>query len=464
MAEPFGTQDRSGASKRPAPTIEGTATEIAVEPGPESAPRSEPETEPAPEAETEAPRAAGAAEEPGQSEPPAGPRRRFAALKSFMTHCAAGLAGGLAGVTALALAWNGLWRAPESGPLPEIAALEQRIAKLEAAPPASAEGDAVAQLESRIAALEVNTRGTPAEIADLETRLSRLESTLKTMAETADEGGSLGSAAAVTQQLAEAERRLNEKIAAARAEGERLGAAVADLQSEIAALNSKLGALAEAELGGADAAGPALEALTERLDKVEALLPELVGAIGKETAETKSAAAAIAFANLRAAVTEGRPYAAELDTLGALVPGVGDLGVLPAYAEKGIPTLAELVRSFAAAREAALAAAAPPPGGSFLDNLLAGAQSLVTVKRIDEEPAGEGPPAALARAEAALDHGDLASAIKQIETLTGAPREAFADWLGGAHARLGADEILTRLEGQLLLTMSGDETQPPELP
>lgn len=458
MAEPFGTQEQGGASKRPAPTIEGTATEVSVEPGPDAAP------EPEPESETEAPQSAPREDETATDATAAPSRPRFAGLKSFMTHLAAGLVGGLAGVAALALGWSNLGGAPDA-PSAEIAGLEQRIAKLEAAPPPpSVDSDTVAQLESRIAALEVNTRGTPSELADLQNRVDQLESTLKAMAETASEGGSIGSAAAIGQQVAEAERRLNEKIAAALAEGEKLSGTVAGLQSEIAALNSKLGALAEAELGGGAAAGPELEALSERLDEVESLLPELIGAIGKETADAKSAAAAIAFANLRAAMSEGRPYAAELDTIGALMPGLGDLGVLPAYAEKGIPTVPELARSFAAARDDALTVAAPPPSDSFLDNLLASAQSLVTIKRIEDEPAGEGPSATLAKAKAALDQGDLDGAVKEVETLAGAPREAFSAWLGNARARLGAEAVMARLEGLLLVTMSGEETQQPQLP
>jgi hypothetical protein len=455
MAQPLGTQDQGGAGKRPAPTIEGTATEVSMDPAPEITPE--------PDAGDEEPRGAGIEAETANPETvPSSPR--FTALKSFMTHLAAGLIGGIVGVAALALAWSNLSGGSESAPLPAIAGLEERIAKLEAAPPPESDGDKIAELESRIAALEVNTKETPAELMELQNRVVQLESTLKAMAETASEGGSVVSAAATAQQIAEAEHRLNEKLAAASAEGEKLSGTVADLQSEIAALNSKLGALAEAELGGAADAGPELNALSERLAKVEAVLPELIGAIGKEAADAKSAAAAIAFANLRAALSDGRPYAAELDTLGALVPGMGDLGVLPAYAEKGIPTLPELTRSFAAARDEALTAAAPPPSDSFFTNLLASAQSLVTIKRIDEQPSGDGPSVPLARAKVALDQGDLALAIKEVETLDGAPREAFSAWLAAAHARLGADEIMTRLEGLLLVTMSGEATQQPQLP
>jgi hypothetical protein len=173
---------------------------------------------------------------------------------------------------------------------------------------------------------------------------------------------------------------------------------------------------------------------------------------------------AIAFANLRAAVSDGRPYAAELDTIGALVPALGDLGILPAYAEKGIPTLPELARSFETARDNALAAAAAAPSDSFFDRLWASAESLVTIRRIDEAPAGEGPDATLARAKTALDKGDLEAAVKEVETLDGLGRESFATWLGQARARLGADAILARLEGSLLVSMSGEAQQQPQSP
>ena len=100
-------------------------------------------------------------------------------------------------------------------------------------------------------------------------------------------------------------------------------------------------------------------------------------------------------------------------------------------------------------------ATAPASSGSIVDTLMASAQSLVTIKRIDEPTTGEGPGAALARAKAALDQGDLATAVKEVETLDSAPREAFAPWLGQAHARLSADETLisarkrpARLRGQ----------------
>ncbi len=453
MAHPFGDQNQSpgGAAKRPAHTIEGTATEVKVEPEPGETARAEPEAK---TQKSEAP-STGEAAPSRQAAPPPPPRP--GRVKSFFTHCVAGLIGGLVGVAALAYAWSGLDLGQGAKPAPDLAALEQRLAKLEAALPA-VDAETLSALKAQLAGLEANVKEMSPELAGLADRVAQLETSLKTLAETASEGGSIATAAAIAQQIAEAEQRLDAKIAASLAEGKGASAAALEqMRTEIAELKAKLGALAEAELGTGDS--PDLAALAERIAKLEATLPEIVNVLNKESAGAKSAAVAIAFANLRAAVSDGRPYAAELDTISALAPSVGDLGVLPAYAETGIPTVPELARSFATARDTALAsAAAPAAGGSLVDNLMASAQSLVTIRRIDEAPSGDGPAATLARAKAALDQGELAAAVKDVETLDGAAHEAFSAWLGEARARLGADQTLTRLEGVLLVSM-GDVGQ-----
>jgi hypothetical protein len=467
MADPFGDQDQSpgGAGKRPAPTIEGTATELSVEPavddadpaasGSAEAGSADPEPEPQDQDEGEEGQAyiAGRAAESDPAEfghPPA--HASLSELKSFVTHLAAGLLGGLVGVVALAFAWGGLPGGKAVGPAPDVTKLEQRVAKLEGAPASSGDAEAVAQLDTRIKALEGSAKEASPELAGLTSRVAQLETQLKAVAEAAKEGGSVADAAAISQQIADAEQRLQAKIDAALAGGEGANAStIQDMQGEIAELKAKIGALADAELGTGDTTDlePQMAALSDRMAKLESALSS------KETAGTKSAAVAIAFANLKGAVSEGRPFATELATINSLSPSAGDLGVLPAYAEKGIPTLPELTRSFRSSKDAALAAAAPASDGSILANLMASASSLVKIRRVDEAATGEGPGAVLARAEAVLDKGNLAGSVKEVETLDGAPRDAFSVWLDQAHARLGADGILKQLEGLLLVSVGG---------
>jgi len=452
MADPFGDQyqDFSGKGKRPAQTIVGTAMESSVEPANEETARAEPdetkgegENEREPLDETEA--------REHNDAPPA--RASLPEIKSFVTHLAAGVLGGLVGVIALALAW-GVPSGKPGNNATELAKLDQRIAKLESVPTAQESTEAVAEIDTRVKALERRPEKPAPDLSDLTSRVAQLETSMKTLADAAKQGGSVADAAAVSQQINQVEQRLQGKIDTALASEGSNASTIQEMQNSISELKAKIAALADAELGTGNS--NELPELSARVSKIEKALPELATAASRGAADTKSAAVTIAFANLRAAVSEGRPFATELDTIGTLSPSATDLGALPAYAEKGIPTVPELARSFDAAKDSALAATAPPSsGGSLLDSLMASAESLVKVRRVDATATGDTPSAVLARAEAALDKGDLATAIKEVWTLQGAPRDAFSGWLDQARARLDADEILKRLESLLLVSVSG---------
>jgi hypothetical protein len=456
MADGLGDHDTQGAGKRLGPTIEGTATEVSVEaPADEKAAAERAATEDENHAEAEETGGTGEDSEPepepfqtqehGSTEREgAPPASTIPEMKNFATHLAAGLLGGLIGVIALAFAWH-LIPAGRGDSSSELAKIEDRVAKLESTPAPAPDTKTLAALEARVKALESRPIETPPDIAGLTDRVTQLESAMKTLADAAKNGGSVTDAAAITRQITEAEQRIQANLDKALADQQEANAkTLQTMQASIDDAKAKIAALAEAGPGDQSA----LAALTGRVAKLEA-------EINKGMAGTKSAAAAIAFANLSSAVAEGRPYATELATIKSFVPDPGDLGPLPAYADKGIPTVLELTRSFAASRDAALAAAAPTPSGSLIDRLLASASTLVKLKRVDEAATGDSASAVLARAEALLDKGDLAAAVKQIETLDGAPREAFKAWLDDAQARLAADAVLQRLEATLLASASG---------
>jgi hypothetical protein len=454
MADSFGDKDNNfgGAGKRPAPTIEGKATEVSVEPA-DAASRDE-----------EAAASAGSGALPGgngtqaQDAQAAPTPPRPSRVKGFATQMLAGILGAIIGVAALGAGWNALGLGPKPSPQPDLSGIEARIAKLESGSAASGDGGKLADLDARIKAIESRPPDVSPELAGLPDRVAQLETAMKALADTAKDGGSVADSAAISEQIGEAERRLQAKIEAAIAEAELTNAStVQDLQREIGELKAKIGALAEAELapGGDSALQPDLTALTDRIAKLEAALPALKDAIGKDAGDTKSATLAIALANLRTALNEGQPFAAELATLKALAPTPEDLGPLPDYAEKGIPSLAALKRSFSSAKDEALAAAAPQAGASLWDSLWASAQGLVKIRRVDAAAIGDTPDAVLARADAKLEANDLAGSVAEVETLEGTPRAHFADWLKQAHARLDADHVLKRLEGLLLVSVGG---------
>ena len=240
MADPFGDDELSGgAGKRPAPTIEGTATEVsAAAPGEEAdgsilaghddapaeqepeddAKENAPEAEAAPTTserepeETEPEPVEAAPELSARTSPP--PAATISEMKSFVTHLAAGLLGGLIGVIALAFAWHLLPGAQSDKAAPDLAKLEARIAKLESSPLSAQAPDieAVAKLDDRVKTLEDRAPETPPELPELTGRVAQMESAFKALAEAAKDGGSVPDAAAISQQVGEAEQRLQTKL------------------------------------------------------------------------------------------------------------------------------------------------------------------------------------------------------------------------------------------------------------
>ncbi len=199
-----------GDSKRPAPTIEGKATEI-VEPKDEaSAADAAPDV-----ASTES------AGEPEQPRPKAKapPRTSMPELKSFVTHLAAGLLGGLIAVLALSFFGNKLPARNETAAQPDLSKIEQRIGALESAPKGAVD---LSALDQRVQALETKApEPAPApDLSELNGRVARLEASLKTLGETASAGGSVADAAALDAKLGELEQRLQARVDAKLAEDE----------------------------------------------------------------------------------------------------------------------------------------------------------------------------------------------------------------------------------------------------
>jgi hypothetical protein len=453
MAEPFGDQLNPGSGKRPAQTIEGTATEVSIDPAPGES------SAPDPAIEAEKSDAQGSAPKHGPKKPP--PRTSPTELKGFFTHLAAGLLGGLIGVVALALAWN--MPPVRNAAAPDLTRIESRLSKLESAPLPAGDTAALGALDARIKTLEERKIETPPDLSDLTSRVARLEESINALAETAKEGGSVPDAAALDAKIGDLEQRLQGKIDSALAAQQTEGTTdLTDVQKEVEALKAKLGALAEAHLAGdtSDLA-PQLTTLDQRIAKLEAALPELSTAIDRSSASAKSGAAAIAFANLRNAVAAGRPYAAELTALKSLIPDPGDLGALPGHADMGIPTVADLSANLTKLAEASAAPAAAPSDTSILDSMVASAKSAISIRRIGADVPGDEPGAVLARAEAAMQQGDLAAAIKEVETLPGPSRNALGGWLDDARARASANDTLSKLESTVLASLGGNTEAKP---
>jgi hypothetical protein len=231
-----------------------------------------------------------------------------------------------------------------------------------------------------------------------------------------------------------------------------LGDKVKQIETAVAALG-KAGNTAPVDLGplnkrlaGLDAAvksaDEAAKAQDGRLAALEQSVSQLSGKVEAQASQPKIALS-IAASALKAALDRGAPFAAELETFAAISPDAPEIATLRSYAEKGVPTRAEIAAEADAAATAMVAAAAPvDQNAGFLQDLLSSAESLVKVRPIGAVE-GVGAPETVARMEVAVNQGDYAKALSEYAKLPEAAKTAGADFAGKLKARM---EVETQVD------------------
>lgn len=226
------------------------------------------------------------------------------------------------------------------------------------------------------------------------------------------------------------------------------------LEERIAALETSLGSIAN---GGVDeaaldqrlsairddiaAARQAQVAADARLSSLEQSLTQLSGKV-EEAAEAPSTALIVAASSLKAAIDRGTPFLTELETYATLNPGAPQIAELRNLAASGVPTRTAIAAEADAAANAMIAAARPvDPNAGVLDRLASSAMGLVQVRPVGMVE-GAGVPETTARIEAAVQAGDYARAITEVETLPGQAQAAGATFIERLKARMAADQLV----------------------
>ncbi|HBK05751.1 MAG TPA: hypothetical protein DDZ81_07775 [Acetobacteraceae bacterium] len=201
------------------------------------------------------------------------------------------------------------------------------------------------------------------------------------------------------------------------------------LASRLDTLSGRIESLSGRDQTGIDVTSQKVDALATRVAALEAN----AGAIETVTKRLNRVAR---LQEASFALESGRP-------LGD-VPGAPE--ALARFAHTAPPTEAALRLRFARAEQAALAAKQPgETNAPFVDRVLQQAQSLITIRRGDDVVVGSPVAIALNRAQSALDVGDLQTAVATVETLTGQPADAMANWLEDAKALLSARSALDQM-------------------
>ncbi len=329
--------------------------------------------------------------------------------------------GALAASLGFAAAFFGLFSDDNDAPDPALTAALEQI---------EAQQSTITSLEEQVAALaaveppvipEVDFSGVETAIAEVSSDVSNVGTAVEALTGRVgvleDRPVFTGEIGADTAAIAAAVDALE-----ARLDEERTAAAEAVAEAEAA----QAAAAAEAEA----AAVAAEEALAEAAAEAQA-----------EAAETQIRAA---LSEVQVAMAAGEPFADALASLPVEAPEA-----LQAVAADGVATFEDLQAAYPAAARAALAEAnREASSGNVMGGLGAFLQNQVGGRSVVPRE-GDDPDAVLSRVGAAVEAGDLSTALTEIEILPEGARALLADWVAQVQTRADADAALADLAASL---------------
>lgn len=233
--------------------------------------------------------------------------------------------------------------------------------------------------------------------------------------------------------------------------------AAAEPDKELAALRLEIATLRAALQTLDQNVGAQKEETARQRDQAQTLAAAVAKATAasgeRGTADLKAMAAARASAvigiaaRLSAALDSGLPFSADLTLLAPLARDDAKLAELSAalqpFAQTGIASRAALTAAFPAMAKAALAD--DRADDSFGERLLGKVRGVVSLRRVGADVEGDTAEAKLARAEAALNAGDVAKAVELVKSMPAGTEKARATWLARAEAHLAAQRAVDQL-------------------
>jgi len=192
-----------------------------------------------------------------------------------------------------------------------------------------------------------------------------------------------------------------------------------------------------------------LAPLTHRLASAERDVEVLTKAQTERLADTRAAALTLALTNLKRAISDGRPFPAELAAVETLSGTKLPISQLSPYKDEGVASLSELQSDFADASKRTIEKHYGNKSNNFMGEVLSRAKSAIR----PADSTGDSVEAVLGRMNSALKAGDLRTALTQGAALDDPPQE-MKDWLGRAQARVVADEAVRKTDQELLASLT----------
>ncbi|MGY0792564.1 COG4223 family protein [Azospirillum argentinense] len=292
------------------------------------------------------------------------------------------------------------------------------------------------------------------QIQQLSERLAKLE---QRPAAAPTEGNA--AASGIDQQtLDNAVGQLTARIQQLEERPQAAAAAPAEPDPRVAQLTEQLGQVQQR----VEAVGNEAQAAGQIRQDVDALKQELA-AVNQAVETRRDAATAaqtlvLAAGQLRSALAAGQPFQQELQAVRAVASGDAQvtqpLEAVAGYAAKGVPTQPQLTDRFSAMASDIVRADNQGEGNDWVEQVTGKIATLVTVRRSGGDAVGDGASAVVARAEAALQAGNLGGAVKELEALKGPAAQVAAPWVADAKARLAANEAGQQLTNRAIGLLS----------
>ncbi len=253
--------------------------------------------------------------------------------------------------------------------------------------------------------------------------------------------------------------RLNERLEAGKAQADRAMENLKQAQQDSAALKASLETLKSSVAKPSDVTS-AVTPVTEKLVTLEANLQNVLNAEEDRRSNAERIVLSLELQNLKRALDRGQKYGPELAEVRKVSNGKLDLAVLEKFKDHGVPTLPDLARDYRATANSLIDADADAAEGSVVDRLIAGAKSVVRVRKVSHNADDKSAEAIAGRMEIALKEGRLPDIIEEAKALSSKAKDAAAPFLEKVAARASVDSSVAQIETKLKSSLSGSAREP----
>lgn len=347
--------------------------------------------------------------------------------------------------------------------------LEERLT---GSAPDEATAARVARLEDTLSTLSKAAGGPDGgripQLAAISGRLTDLESTLSTQlaqlrkSVVQDVESRLGTAQENSEAARTGTARIDRDLATQKSEAARLKSQTDRLEGSLKAVEEVAGSLrssldslrAEVSQQFRGVARPgdvtsAVDPVAGRVASLEQSLKAVESSEAARRANVERIVLALELGNLKRAVERGGGFAQELAQVRRLAGQGIDLAPLERFKDQGITPAAALLKDYRDIVHRVIEADRPAESGGIVDRLMAGAKSIVRVRKTDAAADDTSTEAITARMEAALRDGRLADVAAEAARLPEPSRKVAQGWLERVEASAAVERAIASVETEL---------------